>query len=112
LRPRDYPAGAVICRLGEPGDCMYFIASGTVEIQVSPAPLRLGSEQFFGEIALLTGAPRNATVVAVEPCTLLRLDIADFHALMAHRPELARVIKKEAERRLAPAPAPTGARVA
>jgi voltage-gated potassium channel len=112
LRPRDYPAGAVICRLGEPGDCMYFIASGTVEIQVSPAPLRLGSEQFFGEIALLTGAPRNATVVAVEPCTLLRLDIADFHALMAHRPELARVIKEEAQRRLAPASAASGGCVA
>ncbi len=99
LRPRDYPPGAVICRRGEPGDCMYFIASGAVEIQLSPAPLRLGSEEFFGEVALLTGAPRNATIVAVEPCTLLRLDIADFHALMAHQPELARVIKQEAERR-------------
>jgi voltage-gated potassium channel len=99
LRPREYPPGAVICRRGEPGDCMYFIASGAVEIQVSPTPLRLGSEEFFGEVALLTGAPRNATIVAVEPCTLLRLDIADFHALMAHQPELARVIRQEAERR-------------
>ncbi|HZU88772.1 MAG TPA: cyclic nucleotide-binding domain-containing protein [Stellaceae bacterium] len=112
LRPRDYPAGAVVCRRGEPGDCMYFIASGTVEIRVNPAPLRLGSEQFFGEIALLTGAPRNATVVAVEPCTLLRLDIADFHALMAQQPELASIIKEEAERRLGPAPAAAGERVA
>ena len=99
LRPRDYPPGAVICRRGEPGDCMYFIASGAVEIQLNPTPLRLGSEEFFGEVALLTGAPRNATIVAAEPCTLLRLDIADFHALMAHQPELARVIRQEAERR-------------
>jgi voltage-gated potassium channel len=108
LRPRDYPPGAVICRRGEPGDCMYFIASGEVEIQLSPAPLRLGSEEFFGEIALLTGAPRSATVVAAEPCTLLRLDIADFHDLLAHQPELARVIRREAERRLGIAPALLG----
>lgn len=107
LRPRDYPAGAVICRRGEPGDCMYFIASGAVEIRVKPAPLRLGSEDFFGEVALLTGAPRNATVVAIEPCTLLRLDIADFHDLMAHQPELARVIREEAERRPGAAAAPS-----
>ncbi|HJU15740.1 MAG TPA: cyclic nucleotide-gated ion channel [Stellaceae bacterium] len=107
LRPRDYPGGAVICRRGEPGDCMYFIASGAVEIRLSPAPLRLGSEEFFGEIALLTGAPRNATVVAAEACTLLRLDIADFHELMARQPELAQVIEEEAKRRLGEAPVPS-----
>jgi voltage-gated potassium channel len=112
LRPRDYPPGAVICRRGEPGDCMYFIASGAVEIQLNPAPLRLGSEGFFGEVALLTGAPRNVTVVAVEPCTLLRLDIADFHALLAHQPELARVIKEEAERRPGIVPATASAAAA
>lgn len=108
LRPRDYPAGAVICRRGEPGDCMYFIASGAVEIRVSPTPVRLGSEEFFGEVALLKREPRNATVVAVEPCTLLRLDIADFHELMAHQPELDRVIRQEAERRPGAAAAPRG----
>ncbi|MGH7096601.1 MAG: cyclic nucleotide-gated ion channel [Stellaceae bacterium] len=108
LRPRDYPPGAVICRRGEPGDCMYFIASGAVEIRLTPAPLRLGSEEFFGEIALLAGIPRTATVVATEPCTLLRLDIADFHDLLAHQPELARVIRREAERRLGIEPALLG----
>lgn len=108
LRPRDYPPGAIICRRGEPGDCMYFIASGAVEIRLSPAPLRLGSEEFFGEIALLAGIPRTATVVATEPCTLLRLDIADFHDLLAHQPELARVIRQEAERRLGIAPSLLG----
>ena len=100
LRPRDYPAGAVIVRRGEPGDCMYFIASGEVEIALDPEPLRLGSGEFFGEIALLTGAPRTATVVAAQPCTLLRLDIAEFRELMSRQPDLARVIYDAAHERL------------
>jgi voltage-gated potassium channel len=100
LRPRDYPAGAVIVRLGEPGDCMYFIASGAVEIVISPQPLRLGAGEFFGEIALLTGTPRTATVVALEPCTLLRLDILEFRELVGRQPDLARVIYDAAHQRL------------
>ena len=71
LRPRDYPAGAVVMRRGQPGDCMYFIADGEVEIQLPGQNVYLISGQFFGEVALLTGAPRNATVVATQPSTLL-----------------------------------------
>ena len=99
LRARDYPARAAIMRRGEPGDCMYFIASGEVEVRLRPGPVRLGAGEFFGEIAFLTGGPRNATVVAVEPCTLLTLDIVDFRQLLGRQPELARVVNEEAERR-------------
>ena len=104
LRPRDFPAGAVVVRRGEHGDRMYFIASGEVEIRVRPQPVRLGVGQFFGELALLSGAPRNATVVTVRPSTLLALDIVDFHELMARQPEVAQIIRAEAEHRLNPAP--------
>ena len=100
LRPRDYAAGAVIVRRGEPGDCMYFVASGEVEIEIDPEPLRLGAGEFFGEIALLTGTPRTATVFAAEACTLLRLDIAEFRELMSQQPDLTRVIYDAAHRRL------------
>lgn len=100
LRARDYPAGAVIVRRGEPGDCMYFVVSGEVEIRLTPERIYLGAGQFFGEIALLTGAPRNATVVAAGHCTLLSLDIVDFRQLLARQPDLARIISEEAERRL------------
>ena len=100
LRPREYPAGAVIVRRGEPGDCMYFIAAGEVSVELGAQPLRLGTGDFFGEIALLTGARRTATVVASQACTLLRLDIVEFRELMGRQPDLARVIYDAAHQRL------------
>jgi len=102
LRGRDYPANAVIMRRGETGDCMFFVVDGEVAVEVSPQPVHLGAGAFFGEAALLTGAPRNATVVAARPCTLLALDIVDFFELLGRQPELARVIHEEASRRLGP----------
>jgi voltage-gated potassium channel len=105
LRPRDYPGGAVVMRRGQAGDCMYFIADGEVEIQLSSQRVYLGSGQFFGEVALLTGAPRNATVVATQPSTLLALDVVDFHELLARQPELARIIHEEAQHRHGSVPA-------
>ena len=100
LRPRDYPAGAVIVRHGEHGDCMYFVAAGEVEVRLRPESVYLGPGEFFGEIALLTGGPRNATIVAARQCTLLSLDIVDFRELIGRQPDLARIINEEAERRL------------
>jgi voltage-gated potassium channel len=100
LRPRECQAGAVIVRRGEIGDCMYFVAAGEVEVRISPEPILLCAGQFFGELALLTGGPRNATIVATRPTTLLTLDIVDFRELLGRQPALARIIHEEAERRL------------
>jgi voltage-gated potassium channel len=104
LRPRDVPAGAIVTRRGEPGDCMYFIAEGEVAIQIDPKPLILGTGQFFGEIALVMGSPRTATVVARKACQLLLLDIADFRRLASAQPDLMRAIDEEARRRMGHAP--------
>ena len=109
LRPRDYPAGSVIMRQGAPGDCMFFVVSGEVEIRARPHPVALGPGAFFGEVALLTGGPRNATVIAKRRCTLLSLDIVDFRELLGRRPDLADIIHAAAERRpgaAAPRPSP------
>ncbi|MSO94041.1 MAG: cyclic nucleotide-binding domain-containing protein [Rhodospirillales bacterium] len=100
LRPREVPAGAVIMRRGESGDCMYFIVSGEVEIRLEPNPVRLGAGDFFGEIALISDSPRTATAVADMDSQLLILDIADFRGLMARQPDLVKVIETEAVRRL------------
>jgi voltage-gated potassium channel len=99
LRPRDYPAGAAIMRRGERGDCMYFVVSGELAIRGRSQSISYGPGDFFGEVALLTGDPRNATIVAVSHCTLLRLDIVDFRQLLGRQPELARIIRAAAESR-------------
>ena len=93
-------------RRGEAGDCMYFVVEGEIEIQLQAGSIYLGPGEFFGEVALLTGDPRNATVIAARGCTLLALDIVDFHELLARQPELARVIREEARKRPGAATAP------
>ena len=99
LRPGDVSAGDVIIRRGQPGDCMYFIVSGEVAIDIKPQPLILGPGHFFGELALITGEPRSATATALTNCELLHLDLADFRQIEARHPELAQLIDAESKRR-------------
>jgi voltage-gated potassium channel len=99
LRRIDLAEKTVVVRRGRPGDCMYFIASGEVEVKVEPHPVRLGAGAFFGEIALLAGGPRTATVTTTETTTLLMLEVSDFRAFTAHHPELAKAVEAEARRR-------------
>lgn len=101
LRPRRLPAGAPLMRKGEPGDCMYFIVDGEVEVALEPKPVRLGQGAFLGEMALITGEPRSASVLVRRATQLLTLDIADFRALAGQHPELTSAIEAEAERRRA-----------
>ena len=102
LRRTEFSTGQTVVQQGTPGESMYFIVSGEVEVRTALGPSRLGNNQFFGEMALITGAPRTATVIATEPCVLLELDVADFRQLAASRPELMKVIEEEATRRLTP----------
>jgi voltage-gated potassium channel len=100
LRRVEVPERTAVIRRGRVGDCMYFIASGEVEVDVAPTPVRLGVGAFFGELALLGDSIRTANVSTTESSTLLILDLADFRTLMAHYSELARVIDAEGKRRL------------
>ena len=99
LRRLDLAANTIVVRRGRPGDCMYFIASGEVEVKVEPKPVRLAAGSFFGELALLDNSPRTATVMTTAPCTLLVLEVSDFRAFTAHHPELAQEVETEAARR-------------
>jgi CPA1 family monovalent cation:H+ antiporter len=105
LRPRLALPGERIIARGARGDSMYFIASGAVEVQIAPAPVRLGSGEFFGEIALVMHQPRNADVVALGYCHLLVLRQRDFERLLAGNPDLRARIDTVARERLAPPPA-------
>jgi voltage-gated potassium channel len=101
LRHLDLPERSVVVRRGRRGDCMYFIASGEVEVKVEPHPVRLGAGSFFGEFALLEGGPRSATVTTTMASTLLILDVTDFRAFTAHHPALAQAVEQESARRKA-----------
>jgi CRP-like cAMP-binding protein len=85
---------------------MYFVVSGGVEVRLEPEPVLLRAGAFFGEMSLLPGSPRNATIITIQPCTLLALDIVDFASFSAASPispELS-MRKRTASSRLASAP--------
>lgn len=86
----DVPAGKVLIRQGEHGNDLMLIVSGGVEVKRNGETINhLGAGDFFGEIALIAGGPRTATVTADEPTRLLVVNHRDFHALMEEFPEVA-----------------------
>ena len=85
----DAPADAVIIRAGEPGEEFFLIVEGTARVHVSAKKrLRLQPGDFFGEMSLLDGEPRSATVVAETPLRLLVIDRRNFSALLDQAPGL------------------------
>lgn len=100
LRRLELPPRAIVVRKGAAGDCMYFIASGEVEVELPDRKIPLPQGSFFGELALLTNSVRSATVVTRTDTALLVLDLLDFRTLTARHPELAAAIDEEATRRI------------
>ena len=88
-------SGQTVVRAGEPGESMFFIAEGLLEVLVqteAATPVRvahLRAGDFFGEMSLLTGDPRMATVVAVSDVVLYEVDKAALEPILVRRPELA-----------------------
>jgi voltage-gated potassium channel len=89
LRAQTVPADTVVMRRGEVASCMYFITSGTVEIETRKGPVRLGEGHFFGEMALMRRSNRTATVRTLEPTKLLVLEAGDLNALMERNAEIS-----------------------
>jgi voltage-gated potassium channel len=101
LRTMDLPARTMIIRKGQAGDCMYFLASGEVEVDLPGKKIRLIEGAFFGEMALLGNHLRSANITTTRISRLLVLDLVDFRVLMARHPDLAQTIDAEAKRRAA-----------
>ena len=100
LRTRYYPARVTIVRRGDPGDSMFFISSGEVEVRLpTGGSVKLSDGAFFGEMALLERQPRSASVATAKPTTLLVLYASDFYEIASHIPALAEAVEVEARRR-------------
>jgi len=101
LRVRHYPPRIVVVRRDEPGDSMFFISEGEVEVRLPRGAIALGQGAFFGEMALLDRLPRTATVVTTGPTTLLVLYASDFYEIASNIPSLVEAVEREARRRRA-----------
>ena len=96
MTKRHYLPGDVIIREGDPGHELFLVSDGAVRVERAGGEVaRLGPGEFFGELALMSGQPRNATVVAADPLETYVLDEADFHAAIeasaSFREQLRRV---------------------
>jgi monovalent cation:H+ antiporter, CPA1 family len=88
LRPLFILPGDELIRRGDRGDAMFFISSGAVEVNVLGHTVKLGRGDFFGEMALLSGQPRQADVTALSYCQLLVLHDHDLQYLMRSHPNI------------------------
>jgi predicted acylesterase/phospholipase RssA/CRP-like cAMP-binding protein len=90
-RPRHFNAGEMICEAGEAGNSLFVIRSGLAQVNVerpdgSTAVARLRRGDVVGEMSLLTGEPRSASVAATVPTEVLELDRGTFADVVAHFP--------------------------
>lgn len=85
--PTSFPDGQVLAREGDPGDSFIVIVTGSATVDQGGTHLRvLGAGDFLGEISLVDGGPRTATVIATAPIEALVIDRAGFSRLMDEFP--------------------------
>jgi CRP-like cAMP-binding protein len=99
LRMIRVQKGYEIIKQGDPGDAFYLIASGKVSVWVKKGFSKkqvasLTSDDFFGEMALISNEPRNATVTAEEITELFILQRYDFDKILMKNPAIAQELKK------------------
>lgn len=79
-----YPAGSTVFQAGEYGDTLFIIVSGgATAIRDGKVIGTLEAGEYFGEMAVLTGETRSATIKATVDCLLLRIGLVDFHQILA-----------------------------
>jgi small-conductance mechanosensitive channel/CRP-like cAMP-binding protein len=104
LRQVMFGPGEVILRQGDPGDSLYLVRNGQVAVQIgvlgaSKEVATLGDGQFFGEMSLMTGESRTATVVAKTDVECYIVDKEAFQEIVQEKPELAGTISDILSRR-------------
>ncbi len=107
LKFRAFEENEVIVKVGDPGDKMYIIINGKVKVVVYPEDTKeeqviayLGSGDYFGEMSLLTGEPRSASVITTEPSEMFILHKADFDVIVERFPSITLSMGKIMSQRL------------
>lgn len=101
-----YGAGEAVVKAGEPGDSLFLLCAGRVRVELVRDGRRcrvasLGEGDCFGEMSLLTGAPRLADVTAETDCELVEISKEAFAVVLRERPELAPLLGEMLARRRA-----------
>jgi len=104
LRMVIFGPGEVILRQGDPGDSLYVVRAGQVVVQIGlgngpKTVATLTAGQFFGEMSLMTGESRSATVVARTDAECYIVDKEAFQEIVQEKPELAGIISDILSRR-------------
>lgn len=97
---KHYEEGSLVVSEGDPGDSMFVVVNGEVKVNTTDAKgkqitlANLGEGEFFGEISLLTGRPRTATIITNTETDLLELTREDYGNIVADHPHVADVLKE------------------
>ncbi len=99
LRMIRVQKGYEIIKQGDPGDAFYLIASGKVSVWIKKGFKRskvaeLVSDDFFGEMALISNEPRSATIIAEDVTELFILQKYDFDKILMKNPAISQELKK------------------
>jgi CRP-like cAMP-binding protein len=102
IRDRQLKAGEILFKAGDAGDALYIVSCGKVEVLADGARgaiAVLGAAHAFGEMSLLSGGPRTATIRAVEDTDLLKIGKDDFDMLVAADVQLADAVQRISHQR-------------
>jgi CRP-like cAMP-binding protein len=97
---KTYSKGEHIVTRDDVGGGMYVILSGTAAVEAGGKRHTLGPGDFFGEMALIAGRPRSATVTAVEPVEAMTFEAMYFRPFLIKNPSVAVTILEGVARRL------------
>ncbi len=99
----DFPAGKVLIREGERGREFFVLLEGDVEVTAARASSSgTSAGEFFGEMALISNQPRNATVTTTSPVRVLVIRDVEFRALLQQTPQIAIKVLEAFAARLPP----------
>jgi CRP/FNR family cyclic AMP-dependent transcriptional regulator len=97
---KRYAPGSALVRAGGPANAFYVILDGSVRVETPHGAIELQGGEFFGEMALIDGEPRSATVVAVGEVYVMVISRAKFLKVLEAEPKIALAIMTTLSRRL------------